>query len=91
VHSLKCRLEKSRKNFSVFFCKHTQNLGTHPSFLNCILNRNYCIRLQAMSALTFLSGREGAMDGNHLVLHLSKSLKISLIVSGDSSLPKAGI
>lgn len=44
-----------------------------------------------MSVQTFLSAREGAMDGNHLMLHLSKSLKISLIVGGDSSLPKAGI
>lgn len=44
-----------------------------------------------MSALTFLSAREGAMDGNHLRLRLSTLLKISVIVSGDSSLPKAGI
>lgn len=44
-----------------------------------------------MPALTFPSPREGAMDGNHLMLHLSKSLKIPLPVSGDSSLPKAGI
>lgn len=79
------------KNLCLLFCKYTKNLGTHPFFLNCSLNHNYCDRLQEMSELTFLSAREGAMDGNHLMLHLSKSLKISLIVGGDSLLPKAGI